>query len=92
MRMEKELYGDPNDPSKQHTGITYLPRAWDAGATSWIRTRARRIVVERGRAVAVEARTAGGGRLRVDAGHVVVSVGTVHTPLLLARSRACHRP
>ena len=23
MRMEKELYGDPNDPSKQHTGINF---------------------------------------------------------------------
>ena len=23
MRMEKDLYGDPNDPSKQHTGINF---------------------------------------------------------------------
>ena len=23
MRLEKELYGDPNDPSKQHTGINF---------------------------------------------------------------------
>lgn len=23
MRMEKELYGDANDPSKQHTGINF---------------------------------------------------------------------
>lgn len=23
MRMEKELYGDPDDPSKQHTGINF---------------------------------------------------------------------
>ena len=23
MRMEKELFGDPNDPNKQHTGINF---------------------------------------------------------------------
>jgi ATP-dependent RNA helicase DDX3X len=23
MRLEKELFGDPNDPSKQHTGINF---------------------------------------------------------------------
>jgi choline dehydrogenase-like flavoprotein len=34
----------------------------------------------------VEARLAGGGRLTVNAPSVVVAAGTIHTPLLLARS------
>jgi choline dehydrogenase-like flavoprotein len=39
-----------------------------------------------GEARGVTARTAGGGRLRVDAPTVVVACGTVHTPVLLRRS------
>ena len=73
--------------AKQHTGLTYLPKAWDAGATTFTRVRAERIRVENGRARAVEARTAGGGRLVVEADHVVVAAGTIHTPGLLARNR-----
>jgi choline dehydrogenase-like flavoprotein len=69
--------------SKLHMGLTYVPRAWDAGATSYTRCRAERIEVEGGRARAVEARAAGGGRLRVECGVVVVAGGAIHTPLLL---------
>ncbi|MEX2196846.1 MAG: GMC family oxidoreductase [Thermoleophilaceae bacterium] len=71
--------------AKQHVGTTYVPRAWEAGATTFSNCRAERIVVEGGRARAVEASTAGGGRLRVECDIVVVACGTVHTPLLLRR-------
>jgi choline dehydrogenase-like flavoprotein len=79
-------FGCPTS-AKQHTGIVYVPRAWEAGAVTWTGCRAERIVIERARARAVEARTAGGGRLRVEADHVVVACGAIHTPLLLARNR-----
>ena len=73
--------------AKQHVGQTYVPRAWDAGATTYCGCRAERIVVEHGRARGVEARTTGGGILRVECDVVVVACGTIHTPLFLERNR-----
>ncbi len=72
--------------AKQHTGLTYVPRARAAGATVLTGTDVRRIIVERGRAEAVEART-GRGPLRIAAPRVIVAVGAIHTPALLHRSR-----
>lgn len=72
--------------AKQHVGITYMPRAWAAGATTVTATRARRVVVSGGRAREVEATTAGGGRLRVRCDRVVVACGAIHTPGLLRAS------
>lgn len=72
--------------AKQHAGITYVSRAWDAGATTFARVRARRIEMHGARARAVHASTAGGGRLVVTADQVVVAAGTIHTPGLLAAS------
>lgn len=71
--------------AKQHVGATYVPRAWEAGATTFSGCRAERVVVEGGRARAVEARTAGGGRLRVECHTIVVACGAIHTPLFLRR-------
>jgi len=75
--------------AKQHVGITYVPRAWAAGATTYTGVHAQRIV--QGRAPSpflheVVARTAGGGTLRVRCEHVVVACGALLTPLLLRRS------
>jgi choline dehydrogenase-like flavoprotein len=78
-------FGCPTS-AKQHTGLTYMPRAWDAGATTYTGTRVRRIETAAGRARAVEAVTAGGGRVRVECSTVVVAAGAIHTPLLLRRS------
>ena len=72
--------------AKQHTGVTYVPRAWEAGATTWSGVRARKLVVEGGRARGVEATTAGGGTLRVECDTVVVACGAIHTPLFLRRN------
>jgi choline dehydrogenase-like flavoprotein len=79
-------FGCPTS-AKQHTGLTYVPKAWEAGATTFSGTRARRLMVERGRVLGVEALTAGGGRLRVQCETVVVACGAIHTPLLLRRNR-----
>jgi choline dehydrogenase-like flavoprotein len=72
--------------AKQHTGETYLPLAWDAGATTYSGCRVRRILVERGRVLGVEAATACGGTLRVRADLVVVACGAIHSPPLLKRN------
>ncbi|MEX2024042.1 MAG: GMC family oxidoreductase N-terminal domain-containing protein, partial [Thermoleophilaceae bacterium] len=82
-------YGCPTS-AKQHTGITYVPRARAAGATIVTGADARRIVVRGGRARGVEARLAGGGGLTVDAPTVVVASGTIYTPLLLERNELGH--
>lgn len=78
-------FGCPTS-AKQHVGITYVPRAEAAGAQVIAGADVRHVLVERGQARGVEARLASGGRLEVRARIVVVACGTIHTPLLLARS------
>jgi len=79
------VFGCPTS-AKQHTGITYIPRAAAAGARIVTGADVQEILVEGGRARGVSARLAGGRRLDVRAPEVVVACGTIHTPLLLARS------
>jgi choline dehydrogenase-like flavoprotein len=79
------VFGCPTS-AKQHTGITYIPRAKDAGAQIVTGAHVRRVVVENGRARGVRARMASGARIDVLAPIVVVSAGTIHTPMLLTRS------
>jgi choline dehydrogenase-like flavoprotein len=78
-------FGCPTS-AKQHVGITYIPRAEAAGAQILAGADVRHVLVERGEATGVEARLATGGRVHVRARTVVVAAGTIHTPLLLARS------
>jgi len=78
-------YGCPTS-AKQHTGITYVPRAVAAGANVVSGADVRRIVVRDGHVRGVEARLLDGGRLAVDAPVVVVAAGTVNTPVLLGRN------
>jgi choline dehydrogenase-like flavoprotein len=77
-------YGCPSG-AKQHAGITYMPRAWAAGARTFTGTSAVGLELTRGQVSAVLARTSGGGRLRVRCQTVVVACGTLHTPPLLRR-------
>lgn len=71
--------------AKQHTGITYVPKAWAAGATTYTGTRAFALEFA-GRAVrGVRAKTAGGGELRVRCRTVIVACGALLTPLFLRR-------
>jgi choline dehydrogenase-like flavoprotein len=79
------VFGCPAD-AKQHTGLTYVPRARAAGATVLTETDVRRIVVERGRAQGIEAARSG-GTIRVNAPVVIVAAGAIHTPALLGRNR-----
>lgn len=72
--------------AKQHTGITYIPRAEQAGAELLTGVRARRVIVEGGRAEAVLATTSEGAHVRVSAPTVILAAGTIHTPLLLEAS------
>jgi choline dehydrogenase-like flavoprotein len=78
-------FGCPTS-AKQHTGITYIPRARAAGAQVLDRTDARRILVERHRVRGVETRAPDGSRVDIKAPRVIVACGTIHTPLLLRSS------
>jgi choline dehydrogenase-like flavoprotein len=111
-------FGCPTS-AKQHTGITYIPRAEQAGARIVTGTRVEQVLVESGAtarsrahahvavrpaadggpgtngaraasgmptARGVRARMASGAHVEVRAPIVIVAAGTIHTPLLLARS------
>src|SRR5688500_8155393 len=57
-------FGCPTS-AKQSTNLSYVPRAWDAGATTYTGTRAQRIDMRGGRATAVHATTKGGGTVHI---------------------------
>jgi long-chain-alcohol oxidase len=78
-------YGCPLG-AKQSTVKTWLADAHRAGARILVLTRAMRVLVERGRARGVEARTAGGQRVTVRSRAVVVAGGAIQSPALLRRS------
>jgi long-chain-alcohol oxidase len=78
-------YGCPLG-AKQSTARTWLLDAQAAGARIVVRTRAERVILERGRARGVEARTADGHRITVRCRDVVVACGAIETPALLRRS------
>jgi choline dehydrogenase-like flavoprotein len=92
-------FGCPTS-AKQHTGITYIPRAESAGARIVTGARVERVLVEHTSASTptssrrnllpaasgVRARMASGAHVEVRAPIVIVAAGTIHTPLLLARS------
>jgi choline dehydrogenase-like flavoprotein len=80
------VYGCPT-AAKQHTGITYIPKARAAGARILTGTDVRRILLSRRQVRGVEARARDGSGVEVQAGRVIVSAGTIHTPLLLRASR-----
>jgi choline dehydrogenase-like flavoprotein len=80
-------FGCPTS-AKQHTGITYVPRARAAGATVVTGADVRRVLVQGGRATGLLASTGDGRELEVHAPVVVLAAGTIHTPALLARSGA----
>jgi choline dehydrogenase-like flavoprotein len=82
-------FGCPTS-AKQHTGITYIPRAERAGARIVTGAGVERIDTDRRSARGVLARLASGVALEVRAPVVVVAAGTIHTPLLLARSGLGH--
>ena len=78
-------FGCPTD-AKRSTNVSYVPLALRAGAELFTRARAERVIVEGGRAVGVEARSASGRRLTVRARAVVVAGGALVTPIFLERN------
>ncbi len=73
--------------AKQSTLVTYLEDAAARGARIVVGADVRRLLVDDGRAVGVEARAEPGGhRLRVRARAVVAAGGAIETPALLLRS------
>jgi choline dehydrogenase-like flavoprotein len=105
-------FGCPTS-AKQHTGITYVPRAERAGARIVTGARVERVLMEHGTASVLEngairssaksrrttppaasgvqARMASGATVEVSSPIVIVAAGTIHTPLLLARSGLASR-
>lgn len=77
-------FGCPTS-AKQHTGITYLPRARAAGARVLTGADAQRVLLQGRRARGVRALVAG-REIEVRAPQVVLAAGTIHSPPLLARS------
>ncbi|HEX5308652.1 MAG TPA: GMC family oxidoreductase [Solirubrobacteraceae bacterium] len=78
-------FGCPTS-AKQHTGITYVPRAERAGARILTGARVERIATTAGHASGAHVQMASGAHVEVRAAMVVIGAGTIHTPLLLARS------
>jgi choline dehydrogenase-like flavoprotein len=72
--------------AKQSTVKTWLADAHTAGTRILVGTHAERVIVERGTAAGVEARTSAGHRVSVRARAVVAACGAIHTPALLRRS------
>jgi long-chain-alcohol oxidase len=72
--------------AKQSTVKTWLLDASNAGARILVGTRAERVLVERGAAAGVEARTDAGRMVHVHSRAVVVACGSIMTPALLRRS------
>lgn len=71
--------------AKQSTLITYLQDAAARGARIVVDCDVRRVIIERGAAMGVEARV-GGFAVSVRAKAVVIAAGSVHSPALLLRS------
>jgi choline dehydrogenase-like flavoprotein len=71
--------------AKRSTLLTYLADAYGRGARIIVNCDARRVLLERGRAVGVQA-TIQGQTLTVRARAVVVACGAIHSPALLQRS------
>lgn len=72
--------GCPND-AKQAMNVSYIPDALRKGAVLYTRARARKILIEGGRAVGVRTTHA-----EFRAPIVVVAAGACHSPLLLPRA------
>ena len=84
------VFGCPTD-AKQAMHVSYLPRAQRAGARVYSGCRVDRVLMDNDRATGVSATILGAdnkpqGEIRIDARHVVVSAGAVHTPGLLTSS------
>ncbi|HTJ46722.1 MAG TPA: GMC family oxidoreductase N-terminal domain-containing protein [Kofleriaceae bacterium] len=82
-------FGCPTD-AKRSMNVSYVPSALKAGAELFYGCRVERIVVEDGRATGIVARAkVSGHALTVHAKAVVVSCGSLVTPILLEKNGLC---
>jgi choline dehydrogenase-like flavoprotein len=77
--------------AKQSTAVTWLVDAQQAGARIVTATVAEKVQVANGKTSGVEARSADGHRVNVNARAVVAACGAIHTPALLKRSGLANR-
>jgi len=76
--------------ARRSTNISYVPAALQAGALCLTGLRADRVLIEGGRAVGIEGKSAGGRTITVRARKVVLAGGTVPTPLFLLKQGLCN--
>ena len=72
--------------AKRSTLRTFLADAAQHRARFIVECEAERVIIERGAAVGIDARAAGGARLHVRARLVVLAAGALRTPVVLLRS------
>lgn len=83
-------WGCPTD-AKRSTNVSYVPLALRYGANLFYNAEAEEILLSGDKAVGVRARTKQGHKLTVKAGAVVLSCGTMMTPLMLMKNRLGNR-
>lgn len=72
--------------AKQSMDKTYLKDAFERGARIVVNCQAEKVLIERGRAVGIAARTLEGHSVTVRSRVVVVAAGAINSPALLMRS------
>jgi choline dehydrogenase-like flavoprotein len=77
--------------ARRSTQIAYLPPALERGAVLFASARARRVLVEGGRAVGIEAESKRGKRVSIRARATVLAGGAIPTPLLLLEQGLANR-
>jgi choline dehydrogenase-like flavoprotein len=77
--------------ARRSTQIAYVPPALERGAVLFAGARARRVLVEGGRAVGVEIESKRGRRVKVRSRAVILAGGAVPTPLLLLEQGLANR-
>lgn len=82
-------FGCPTD-AKRSTNVSYVPLALKAGAELFAGAKMTRVIVERGKAVGVEAKS-NGHTLTVRARSVVIACGSIMTPLVLGQQGLANR-
>ena len=77
--------------AKRGTNIAYIPPALERGAMLYTGLRADSVILERGRAVGIEAVAKDGRKVRVRAPTVVLAGGAIPTPLFLLKQGIANR-
>jgi choline dehydrogenase-like flavoprotein len=77
--------------AKRGTNLAYIPPALEKGAMLFTGLRADSVLLERGRAVGIEAVAKNGRKVRVRAPTVILAGGAIPTPLFLLKQGIANR-